>query len=455
MATRGRKGWRGRAGTGAMALLAGAALLASAGCDPCAGTASCEGEPRVSLSGQIVDALGHGVSGTRVSVLVGGDSVVTSTSSDGFWHVEHAATGTGSERVDVVVETAGESSYRVNGVEVPLVTRGGDAHLLDRWLYAPYFPAQVELYYRGTTDTRASKAEVTFRRTGGVALLPGADTVTRATTDAGGRATVLSPSQVAAAFGEIIGDLTVKLPGDLGTSVITGVRIQNSYKYKDATQIVRYAVGPNLDYAIRVFNRATAAPQPNTRVTFTRTGGVATSPTTVTGVTDATGTWLLRLRPLAQGEVVGTLVLAPPAPARPDTLRNVRIATFDDNAGRLFANLNVGPYFNYYGFVRANGRGLAGVQVTVRRTGGINITPATYTFTTGPEGIVFLNPVPLAVGEVILEIQFRPPAPYTAFTVKNLRLTTLEKDFPQGVHVWGWDLDLGPSGPPGTQVTTP
>lgn len=447
--------WRGRAGAAAGALLLAATLLAPLGCDPCAGTVSCIGAPRFSLSGQIVDALGHGVRGSQVSVITGADSLVAVTDADGFWHVERAAAGDSPEPASIVVATPGKASYRVNDVNVPLVTRAGDAYLLDRWLAAPGFPVQVELFYRGTVDMRVADATVAFRRTGGVLLVPGSDSVTRGYTDGAGRANLFGAGPAAAEFGVLVGDLTVQLPGVLGTSVVRGMRVQNSYKYKDAIGVVRFAVGPSLDYSIRVFHRITGQPQPNVRLTFTRTSGIDVAPTSYTLLTDAEGTWSLRVRALAPGQVIGTLVVAPPAPARPDTLHDVRIATFDDDTGRLLTNIDIGAHFNYYGFVRVGGQGLAGVQVTVRRTGGVSVTPATYTVTTNSSGVVQVNPVPATSGSAVFDLEFRPPAPFAPFTVRNLRLAVMERDVPEGVHVWNWDLDQGPSGPPGTTVTTP
>lgn len=444
----------------AAALALGALLAGSAGCDPCAGTPSCTTGPRFAVAGQIVEpATGAGVDGVRVTIVRRGgvstdrDSVEAITRAGGHWSVDLPAEGAGEVLFDVRVASPNAEPYLVPGLREATVEGAGEARIIRRWVAYPYFPVQAELFFRGSGDERVKGVAVEFRRTGGVALA--FDTVFRARTDGAGRMPLLDRQAPAAGFGVLVGDLTVKLPAPYATEVVRGIQLANTYLYRDATRVLRVGVGPNLDYAIQFFDRASGRPVPGVGITFTRTGGVATTPTTITSMSQAGGAAPIRLRALADGEVVGTVIVRPPAPGTVDTIRNVRLATFHSDRGRVLANWNVLPYMPYYGLVRGNGIGLAGTQVTVTRTSGITLDPPSYTWTVGSDGVLFLNPVPKAVGDAVVDLTFRPPAPYAAFTVHGLKLTAVEEDHPQGVLLWIWDLEKGPSGPPGTTITTP
>jgi hypothetical protein len=226
-----------------------------AACDPCSGIASCSSGAYLAATGQIVDpTTRQGVDGVRVDVIrasgidVGQDSLSTVTRGGGFWRLEFAPRSVGTLGVDFVVSPPGEPAYRLHGVQLTTREHGGDANLNERWVTRLYFNHFLEIYRRGTVDDRIVGAQVTFTRTGGVALLgPGAPNgVYDGTTDFGGRLPLFPSTGDKAVYptddSPVIGDLTVTVQG-LGTTVIGGISLAPSHIYNEIGAIERYDIG--------------------------------------------------------------------------------------------------------------------------------------------------------------------------------------------------------------------
>jgi hypothetical protein len=435
-------------------------VLALAGCDPCFGVASCEwSSPRVVLNGQIVEATeGSGVDFVRIDVIrVGGaaleqDSASVETSNGGHWRIEIPARESGEALFDVRVHSEALSNpYTVRGVRAPTVSRKGDAMVLDRWVVNPYFALIGEMRFHGT-DEPLSDTPIDFHRTAGPALAgPAVDgNVVHVGTDRFGRTDLFLYNAFATDTGEVVGDLVVRLPDPYGTTTISGVRLSPTYLYRATPRVGRYGVGPTLEYAAVIFDRATGKPAPNVVMNFRRISGIPLSSYTFTVTSGTDGRVAFRTRPLATGSVVADITLRHPR-GNPETFRDT-ITTFDADGGRLAGIWTAGPYLPYFGVAYSFGQPVAGMAVRVRRTGGIDVTPADTVISSMPSGTVVLGPVPLAAGDVILELTFTPPAPYRAFMIRNLRLATIQQDVPQGRILWVWNLENGPSGPPGTEI---
>jgi hypothetical protein len=235
--------------------LCAALAAALTGCEPCAGVANCSNDAYLAATGQIVDAATRqGVDGVRIDAIrvggigVGRDSISTVTSGGGFWRLEFTPTATGTLDVDFVVSPPSVDPYRLHGIRLATREHGGDANLNERWVTVLYFNHLLEIYRRGTADSRIEGARVQFTRTGGVELRgPGAvNGVFRDTTDFGGRMP-LFPSQGGNAVypvndGAVVGDLSITTP-DLGTTVLRGFFLTSSHLYKDPAAIERYDIG--------------------------------------------------------------------------------------------------------------------------------------------------------------------------------------------------------------------
>ena len=440
--------------------MAAAVVVTLTSCDPCFGVASCEGiAPRIVLNGQIVEATeGTGVDLVRIDVIrVGGvaleqDSVSAVTSGGGHWRVEIPAVEAGEAVLDIRVQPEDLANpYTVRGLRAATVTRKGDAVVLDRWVANPYVALVGEVRFHGT-DEPLSDTPIDFHRTSGPALVgPAVDgNVVHVGTDRFGRTDLFLYNAFVTDTGDVVGDLVVRLPDPYGPTTISGVRLSPTYLYRATPRVGRYGVGPTLEYAAVIFDRATGRPASNVVMNFRKVSGIALSTDTFTVTSGADGRVAFRTRPLATGSVIADITLRHPR-GNPETFRDT-IDTFDADGGRLVGIWTAGPYLPYFGVAYSFGQPVAGMSVRVRRTGGIDITPADTVIRSTASGTVVLGPVPLAAGDVVLELTFTPPAPHRAFMIRNLRLSTVQQDLPQGRVIWVWNLENGPSGPPGTEV---
>ena len=407
-------------------------------CDPCSGTAQCVNGTYLAADGQIVDAgSGRGVDGVRIDVtrrggiLVDRDSVSTVTANDGHWRVQFDPASGGNLDVDVNVTAPTGASYRVRDLRLRTTERGGEGNLLDRWVANPFFANAAELFVRGTTDDRVVGASIEFRRTGGIDLLgPGVvNGVVHSSTDFAGRVNLFSPGEdgvFTSAVGDVVGDLTVKRsPSD--STVVTGLHIRSTYLYRDVTGILRLGVGPSLEYQGEFRSRATGALLGGVPVEFQRTGGVEVTVPNFTTISAANGRFSFRGRPLTSGALQGRLIFTAPFPSTPETL-SVKLPTYEDDGGRFFGVIGAGAYLPYYGIVLdGRGQGVDGVKVTVTRVSGIAIAPDQFTAVSYNGGIFVVQPAPLALGDVTVDLAFLPPDPYAPFTVRDIKLSTADR----------------------------
>ncbi|MEP6494707.1 MAG: hypothetical protein ABJF01_18620 [bacterium] len=415
--------------------------------------------PRLVIDGQIVRSQdGRGVDGIRVDVMHSGgvgidaESTSVTTSAGGFWHIDMPATATGDVILDVRVNTPVlKHPYIVRGLHVQPVTRHGDAKILDRWVVNPYFPNYVDIFLRGAGDRPVTSTVVVFQPTVGE-LTGAAVTNGLAHTETDpifGRAQFFLYNAFATDTGDVIGDMSIELPAPFATSVVHGVRISPTYIYRAPGIVSRFGVGPSLEYAAQIYDRATGRTLPNIRVEFHAVGGIPVGAPDVITSTDADGYVRFHSQPLQSGNVIADITITPPRGAA--ETRHDTIPTFDTDLGKLLGNWTVGPFLPFHGTVRAAGKDLAGVPVRIRQTGGVTVSPADTVMLTTADGGIPFAPIPNTAGNVVLELTFMSPAPYAKFTVSNLVLAAIQHDSPPQL-VWIWDLATAVSGPPGTIV---
>ena len=423
----------------ALAGTLGVATLAMSGCEPCSGVARCSsggGNPYLAVDGQIVEpTTGQGVDGVRVQVIrrggvvVARDSIATVTANGGHWRVEFSAASAGSIDAEAKISTPGGVSYTVPALHLISSPRVGDANFVDRWVTMPYFPNAGEIYLRGTVDQRIAGATVEFRRTGGVGLVgPGvADGVFRSVTDFGGRVPLFNLDYAGVfsdAVGDVVGDLVIRR-SSTDSSVVRGLHLASSYVYRADNRILRFGVGPSVSYQAELHSRATGARVPGVMVDFQRMGGVELTVPAFSTTTDGNGRFAFPTWPLSSGTVQGRLIFRAPIPSTPETLF-VALPTFDDDASRFYGVFGVGAYLPYYGIVVLGGTGVDGVKVDVARVSGIDITPSTFTTVTSNGGIFAVHPVPGSLGDVVVDLTFRPPG-FSAYTVRGVKLSTADR----------------------------
>jgi hypothetical protein len=144
------------------------------------------------------------------------------------------------------------------------------------------------------------------------------------------------------------------------------------------------------------------------------------------------------------GTLFGILKVTPPPPSKPYE-RPIELETYDQDGARFYGVLGVGPGMPYYLILRRNGAPVAGVDVEMTRTGGIDIHPDRISTVTNDSGMVFLTPEPKSEGELFATITVRPPAPLASFTVP-VRMLALDAEVPGGRVLLGdWDVTAPPS----------
>lgn len=323
--------------------LLGAALatLVLSGCDPCSGVVSCKDQPSLGVGGRIVVLeTGGAVPGVEVELIrVGGvdllrDRVSTVTDDDGYYHLQVGAREVGTVLVHIVVSPPEPGpSYRVSNLSFETSSVRGEGYDLGRWTSEPYVAYIGQLQDRRTqTPIRPAPGEVTvdFRRTGGVEIEPAV--IEGLPVDFGGRFRITADP---AADGVVLGELTVHHP-DLPQPYTRELRVPT---FHDGGSIglagVMY-IGPSLAYVGHVFfndedGRRMAV---GTEVEFRRTGGIPVSRDTAVTEVMSWG-FGLPVHTVYEGEVVADLIFRPPAPWRGDTIRDLRIPTFNSDENRV------------------------------------------------------------------------------------------------------------------------
>jgi hypothetical protein len=122
-------------------------------------------------------------------------------------------------------------------------------------------------------------------------------------------------------------------------------------------------------------------------------------------------------------------------------MRGLRLDTFDVDGARFYTEWAIGRHLPWVGVVRAQGRGLAGVEVEARRVSGIPATPEVLTVRSDENGVFRLTGfVPGASGNLVVDLTFRPPAPYQTKIVRGVSLATFDVDSDARI-VGQYDID--------------
>ena len=291
-----------------------------------------------------------------------------------------------------------------------------------------------EIAYRGTLLMRHSgapvvDARVEFVASGGVGLTEPAV----ARTDSAGIFVLEGATE---SRGQVSGVVRIYYSDGMLVDSIPGL-VLSATRGGDSHNLGPIPIAwPHIDAFGNLFQRATRKPAAGVEVEFRRTGGVAIDPDTFVVKTDAAGNFPLRPSLAGTfGEVVGDLIIRPGGGARADTVRGLRLAaTLRNDPSANVLHRGIGPHIPFIGRVvwGDNGAPAAGVQVEVKRVGGIEVEPAQYTVVANALGLFSLTGVPAAAGEVKYEITFRSttPAlsvvyPYTVRTLEDDRVDLL------------------------------
>ncbi len=395
-------------------------LVFVAGCEPCAGTNVCASASRVDLIGQIVDAkTGAPVSGVGVSVALstGGQAGAT-TDANGNWEITSDLKSADSITASVTVTAPGHSGYTVHALKVGIATRQGDATLLGAWLSYPHARYQATLLHNGKP---LSGATVKFTRVSGVAVTG----TLSATTNTDG---IFSLDVSAEQLGSAVGTLTVTQSSLPQPSTLASYTIPLDYRYVISAPQATYNVGGLLTYGGQVFFRGTGQHIKGVAVKWTRTGGIAATPSTLSTTTDSTGFFVLGLTAPTDGAVTGTLTFTPPS-GPVTSYTNLSLATYDSTAARYLGDFGYGQRWAWAIELWRDDslKQAKGVPVTFRRTGGIATTPDSVQLVTGSDGRIVVQASVTDTGYVDGQITVRP-ATGPARLITGLHLRTYAAD---------------------------
>jgi hypothetical protein len=413
-------------------------------CERCAGILGCTSDPRLSMGGQlIVRETGAPVRGVALDfmrtggVALASDSVRATTDAYGHFQLAVDAAEMGEVVGDLVVRApAPWSPYRVGGLRFRTSNVRGEGQILGRMVVVPYIEFIGELHNR-SSGQRLSGAQVTIRRTGGVDVSPDSFDIT---TGSDGR--IYFKAQ-AANPGDMVADLVVTSPAQGRTFRRSDVHFSATYLDRIPELAAVWRFGTVLPYVGEIYYRGTGARSAGIQVKFQRTGGILVDRDSFVTSTGSDGRFPFLTTPLADGELVGRLIIRPPALALPETLQTLRVPTVDTDQLLLLGVWGYGQQILYAGelFLRGTGMPAVGLEVEFRRTGGIAISPETLVVHTDATGRFPLAPSNSADGEVVGTLVVRLPAPLAPDTIAGVHLATFASDEMRFLGRWG----VGPS----------
>ena len=430
----------------------GAALLAlvlgagAQGCDRCAGVLGCTGEPRLSLTGQlIVRETGAAVPGAAVDfVRTGGvslasDSISTTTDGAGRFQLAVGASALGQVVGDLVVRPpAPWHAYRARGVSYPTSDVRGQGQVLGQLVVTPY------VAFLGVLSNRAdgrplSGARVTIVRTGGVELTA-SDSFDIAADTTG----YFFFDVAAQDAGALTTDMIVHAPALPQASRRSGVVFTAQYQDRLTQVGGAWTLGTWLPWVGVLVHRGSESRSAGIEIDFQRTGGIPVRPDTFVVHTNQDGAFALSPTPLAQGAVVANLIVRPPAPEPAETIFAQSLATADTDQQVILGVWGYG-----YGIadsitlrLRGNGQPApAGLRVQFVRRGGIAVTPDSALSQTDDSGRFRLLLDASGPGDVIGDVTVGLPPPFGPDTLRGVRIASFASDEIRVVAGWG----VGPS----------
>lgn len=426
---------RGRLG----AAVAAPVLLLVTACDPCAGTAQCTRPgDAVTVGGAIVHyATGEPVSGARVDVRftsTGEPEVVQSvvTDAEGLWEARATVAGMDSVWAHVDITPDGGRTYAVP----PFPLDRGEPEYVGQWVDVPYVQFIAFLTFKGAPLTGA---DVEFRPSSGV--MPTDPEVPTARTDGIGAFTMLVSGP---AVGAVVGDLVVEHAVHGGSATLPAFPIQLGHRYEFPVPRATVETAPRLAYGGAIVFLGTGEQVGGVDFEFRRTGGIQISPSTFTVTSRPDGYFNFAVTPLASGDVIGDVTIRPPTgPAK--SYAGVRFATYTGPSIPFSGLWGYGEAWKWtLEIVRhATGGAAAGVPVTFRRTGGLDVTPQVFTGQTDAAGRFQLHGAVRDTGVVVGELIIAPPGEPEE-VIRDIRLRTNPDNAFHFAGVFGFGPPVGP-----------
>lgn len=296
-----------------------------------------------------------------------------------------------------------------------------------------------EMSYSGqviqhSTGAPVGDVVIEFVRRSGPELI--SDTV-RTTSRGDGYFTLRAPAYQ---DGTVIGTLAVRPPATYPAYTVPRVELRTSRMRGDGGILGRIVVDPFLLMVGELHDRKTGALIIGATVTMRRASGARISPDTVQFITDQDGRFFLQPQVLefGNGALTADFELDVAGAPRKWLVRQTHKIQYQDG-GIRFVLLNAGRALLYVAQAvrRGTGQAVPGTTIEFARTGGIPVSPDTFTSTVNDAGGFLLQPEPLADGEVTFDLTVRPPAPYPTEVIRGLRIASHDDDSTRHMGFFG------------------
>jgi hypothetical protein len=244
--------------------------------------------------------------------------------------------------------------------------------------------------------------------------------------------------------GDVIGSLRVIPPPPHPEFIVPGLQLKASRTRGSGQFGGRLVVDPYILLVGEVRDRITGAEIVGATVNYRRTGGPVASPEVMTFVSEAGGRFFFEPAVEGFGILEADVEISAPGYPRP-YLIPIRVQTqFVDAPAYQVTVLRLGTALQYAVKVLRRGSRVAipGVEVDFKRVGGIPVEPAEFTQSVPFHGVIPIQPMPLADGEVIADITIRPPAPFLTEVLRGIRLQTSDGDSLRDLGLWGYGTQI-------------
>lgn len=347
--------------------------------------------------------------------------VKSSVSTGGQFYIEAPARATGIMTLRLTITGPRLArAYIRDGVQVRVMHRDTVPGVQGTYSVGSGLPYVVRIFRRGP-DTPLAGVTAVFRRKSGVSVT--VDSVKSVSTADGLVSLQLTPT----GSGEVVGDLELRPPSPVPSRTITGIRLATVDD--DSLRLAGvFGVGVQVRYAYNLFIRSALAPAANVDVEFRPVSGPLT--TAIVGRTGTDGLFGVTAAVNATGTVVGDLTVRYLPPRAPEVRTGLQLIAANDDSVRLGGVFGIGPSLLYVGTVQdiVNFTPITSGTAEFRRTGGIAVQQAIFSWPINSLGLFRMSPTPLADGEVVGDLTFRLPSPYRDTTFTNVRLTTFTND---------------------------
>jgi hypothetical protein len=242
------------------------------------------------------------------------------------------------------------------------------------------------------------------------------------------------------------GNYEVQMNAEMGKfDVVVGPPALPAYRVRDLSLESTTSTGeghvlgvwvatPMLNVAVEFFYRAQPSqPVEGAVIGFHPTGGPKLSSSTdVLAMTGPDGRTVLLPGVTAAGveDVTGQLNAELPNGLGVSVLRDFHLKPDYVFRPQTVHRIEVGPTLAWFSAIydRATVARVPGTTVTFTRTGGIPVTPTTFTAVTNEAGEFVFPLVPLAAGTVIGDLSIQPPPPFHTYVRTGLQIPTFDSD---------------------------